>query len=76
VPDSPAARLRDLEDRGVVFRLEAGRVTFDRLRDSRLESEANKFLSLHGGWLRTVLELGPRLRFMRSLVEAGRVTDR
>jgi hypothetical protein len=76
VPDSPAARLRDLEARGVRFELHEGRVMFQQIEDRALRSDAISLVSGHHDWLRTVLELGPRLRFVRSLVEAGRVTDR
>jgi hypothetical protein len=75
-PDSPAARLRALEARGVVFRIESGRVTFQRIEDWRLRSDALALVTQHHDWLKVVLELGPRLRFVRRLVEAGRVTDR
>jgi hypothetical protein len=76
VPDSPAARLRDLEARGVRFELHEGRVTFDKQLDWRLRADAHSFVSAHADWLKVVLELGPRLRAVRWAVEAGRVTDR
>lgn len=74
--DSPAARLRDLEARGVVFRLEGERVTFNRIESWMLRVDTHSFVAAHHDWLRTVLELGPRLRAVRWAVERERITDR